>query len=578
MNIASVVKNALVQEPTQVWRLPDHEKFGYTDGAASEKYLEHVFTSARDLGSHSLELESQIKDWVSEYHLTTRRAQLLSAFEFERAARVLEVGCGCGAITRFLGETFDEVVSVEGSIHRARLARLRTRDLPNVSIICSPFQKIEFSEQFDFIFCIGVYEYSASFIEGDDPYQAALRYFASMLKPDGVLVIAIENQFGLKYFTSAAEDHIGVMFEGLTGYHGGYSRVRTFGRKELQADLERHFSSVQFFYPYPDYKLPECVLTEQFLSSERAGEVVSQTRSRDYGGARTPLWSESLASLELARNGALPFFANSFLAFAGKAALRGVRFDAQAVFFSSPQRGRFRAVTRVQEAADGSLSVTKQPVANVFPPDGGKVKWLPAASSWIDSHSLATEVFGRSRRRNATLESVFGPCKIWVQMLKDVSTEDHGVRYVGGEYLDCIWSNAYVRGTRCDAVDLEWVWHTRLRMNVVIIRAIYVFLLRVGQERTRPAVLHRRSGRHLIAAIAASLGVETADADFAEFVAVEASLQNIAYSLDERRVRTNLLWFLRDWPSLERFAALRRFAARANTGVRSRLGRLFGTH
>ena len=99
-----------------------HDEFAYSDGVGSEQYLKKVLLRSNDLSTRSGELESYIKDWSSEYHLTTKRAQLLSGFKFDRTLKVLEVGCGCGAITRYLGETFDSVVSVEGSIARARLA------------------------------------------------------------------------------------------------------------------------------------------------------------------------------------------------------------------------------------------------------------------------------------------------------------------------------------------------------------------------------------------------------------------------------------------------------------------------
>ena len=133
MSIKPVIQNPLTEDASSVWLLQGHDRFAYTDGVASEQYLEKVFLASKDLSSRSSELESHIKDWSSEYQLTTKRAQLLSGFEFDRSMKVLEVGCGCGAITRYLGKTFDSVVSVEGSIARARLARLRTRDLPSVS-------------------------------------------------------------------------------------------------------------------------------------------------------------------------------------------------------------------------------------------------------------------------------------------------------------------------------------------------------------------------------------------------------------------------------------------------------------
>ena len=123
MSISLMINNELVMDDAAVWRLKGHDAFAYSDGASSEIYLEKVFRTAKDLGSRSNELQGYIRDWPSEYHLSIKRAQLLSGFSFDRSMKVLEVGCGCGAITRYLGETFDNVVSIEGSPARARLAQ-----------------------------------------------------------------------------------------------------------------------------------------------------------------------------------------------------------------------------------------------------------------------------------------------------------------------------------------------------------------------------------------------------------------------------------------------------------------------
>jgi hypothetical protein len=234
---------------------------------------------------------------------------------------------------------------VEGNLNRARLARLRTRDLDTVSVICAPFQEIRFREEFDIIFCIGVFEYSGSFVPGDDPYEEALRYFAEMLTPDGILVVAIENQFGLKYFSCAREDHVGTMFEGLEGYHRRPPKVRTFGKGELHARLQRHFPNVEFYYPYPDYKLPECVMSAPFVASGRPAELISQMKPRDYSGPMRRHWDDAAAALELGRNGMLEFFANSFIAVAGRGALDAVRFPQQAMLYSSGRQARFATRT-----------------------------------------------------------------------------------------------------------------------------------------------------------------------------------------------------------------------------------------
>src|SRR5690606_5144006 len=100
------------------------------------------------------------------------------------------------------------------------------------------------------------------------------------------------------------------------------------------------------FYPYPDYKMPDCVVSEAFLRSGRAAELISQFRSRDYAAARTALWDEAPAIFELARNGQLSFFANSFLAVASGGDLSRIRFDQEAIIYSSDRRPEFAAVTR----------------------------------------------------------------------------------------------------------------------------------------------------------------------------------------------------------------------------------------
>ena len=576
MSSESITENELVQDESSVWTLKDHRDFAYSEGAESERYLERVLRTATDLGSTSSELESHIKDWSSEYHLTTKRAQLLSGFKFDRSLRVLEVGCGCGAITRYLGETFDDVVSIEGSLHRARLARLRTRDLPGVTIVCAPFQDLRFSRKFDVIFCIGVYEYSSSFVDAADPYDAVLRYFSDMLTPNGIVVIAIENQFGLKYFSSATEDHVGVMFEGLEGYHSGLGKVRTFGKVELEHNLRRHFGWTTFYYPYPDYKLPDCVLAEELVASGAAGELVSQLKSRDYSGDRPALWDESLVTLELAKNAMLPFFANSFLAVAGLGQPAGLRFPQLGVIFSSGRAPMFRTKTTIARDSSGRVMVAKRGASGATAVNG-RLRLVDTDSEWTGVPSLHTTVYARSRDRRAGLATIFEPCRGWAQLLQSRSAARDGDRFLGGEYLDWTWSNVYPAGNTYTAIDQEWVWGSDLRLNVLIVRAIHIFLLKARDAGRLPKRLRVSRGKTLIRDIARTLGVELTNRDFADFIELETELQSLAFGLSKRRLATVLRWSLRSRNSLELCLAVRRRAGglltRLTTKARSLLAR-----
>lgn len=574
MSINSIVENELIQDDSSVWVLKDHDNFGYSEGTESEQYLERVFRQATDLGSQSTELECHIKDWSSEYHLTRKRAQLLAGFKFDRSLRVLEVGCGCGAITRHLGENFDQVVSVEGSLNRARLARLRTRDLESVSIICAPFQEIRFSGTFDVIFCVGVYEYSGAFIAGEDPYAAALQYFSDMLSPDGVLVIAIENQFGLKYFGGIREDHLGVFFEGLEGYHRRHREVRTFGKTELENDLKQYFSDVQFYYPYPDYKIPDCVISEEFLASGQAGELVSQMKSRDYVRAPNPLWNYASVSLELARNRMLEFFSNSFLVVAGRGALKGFAFEQLAVMFSSARKREFSTASRVVRGAGEQLMISKRSRQGLAEVKQGPLKMVDTDAAWVDSYSLQTQVNLLAMAHDRSLDEIFQPCRQWLEHLQAESSMQDGVSYVGGEHIDTIWPNVYPLANECRVVDREWVWADRIRMNCVVIRAIYDFLYKIDAMAPYSKSLSKRSGKHLIVAIGKAIGADLKDSDFAEFIRLESELQYLVFGVDKRRHALYMRWFLFDRPTLKVFLRIRSSATSFMSRMRRKLSRL----
>jgi SAM-dependent methyltransferase len=574
MNIESTIQNPLIQDASSVWLLQGHDKFAYSDGIASEQYLEKVFLASKDLSSRSSELESYIKDWSSEYHLTRKRAQLLSGFEFDRSLKVLEVGCGCGAITRYLGETFDSVVSVEGSIARARLARLRTRDLPSVSIVCAPFQEIRFSEKFDIIFVIGVFEYSASFVQGDDPYDAALKYFADILTPDGVVVIAIENQFGLKYFNACREDHIGAKFEGVEGYHHRKAGVRTFGKIELERYIKRYFPEVRFFYPFPDYKLPDCVLSTEFVDSERAGEVVSQMVSRDYSGPEQPLWDEATTVLELSRNRMLGFFSNSFLVAAGRRHLRGITFGQLASIYSSGRKAEFATETRIVEGADRNWIVSKRSRKGGSVVVGGAIRMVDTEGRWVEGQSLLTRVTLRAKSNRFSLDEMFAPCRAWVTQLIAESKVQNGVVSVSGSHVDSIWPNTYLDGENLQFIDREWIWSSNIPLNVVVIRAIYNFLMTIDGRPNIGRALNARSGSVVINDIANAIGVKLSKKDTDDFIALESEIQWIVSGVSKTQQRIYWRWFLTDRPTLRYFVRSCRLFQRYRERVESVYARL----
>ena len=520
-DLSAWVETPLHLDADGVWVPADAKPFAYTDGDRSERYLERVLRSARDLGSSSAELASRVKDWPSEYHLTPKRAQLLRGFDFDPGKRVLEVGCGCGAITRFLGETFDAVLAVEGSHARARLARLRTRDQPHVEIVQSPFQELRFATAFDTIFCTGVFEYASMFASGDDPHEAMLRDLASLLAPGGVLVLAIENKFGLKYFTSSSEDHTGVMFDGIEGYPRYERKARTFGRAELEDRLRRHFENVAFYYPWPDYKIPSCVLSEDMLAAVDPSELIGSFLSVDYGDRRRrPLFDEALAWKELAANRMVPEMAHSLLAVASKSSESALRFDGLGRLYSNRRRPEFSTQTRFHRAEDGGVRATKSRTAGGEEFVEGKLRHRAWSGAWHAGSSLQHTMARRARARDLDLASMLEPSRVWFDDLRRAA---NGGSNVPGDRLDSIWRNCFVVGDTCQYIDQEWEWTEPLPLRLVVARVLYDFAQTLVDAPSLSPLIRRWRVSQFVVAAAACYGVVLDGVAMHELASFEAA-------------------------------------------------------
>ena len=119
---------------------PAYSSIAYSDGDEFEERLANIIGQATDLSVFSAELRKKCTDWASLYHLSSSRANILRPMEsILQGADVLEVGAGCGAITRYLGESGANVIALEGSLRRAAIARSRTRDLDNVDVVADGF-------------------------------------------------------------------------------------------------------------------------------------------------------------------------------------------------------------------------------------------------------------------------------------------------------------------------------------------------------------------------------------------------------------------------------------------------------
>lgn len=276
----------------------------YSDGEdIEEKLLEICRLGKREEALHESGL------WPVLYHLSDIRGNIIEWYPMDQGANILEIGSGCGAISGCLCKKVGRVVGIELSKQRSLINAYRNRDCANLEIVVGNFHKIELEEKFDYVTLIGVLEYAGNYMDGDDPYVQMLQKVKRYLKPNGKIIIAIENKMGLKYLNGAREDHIGKAFVGVEGYRG-ISGVRTFSKPELCGLLNAAgLQNYRFYYPVPDYKLPSSIYSDAYMP--RIGDI--RIWGENYNGTRIALYNEGIVFDQVCEDQKFDYFSNSFL-------------------------------------------------------------------------------------------------------------------------------------------------------------------------------------------------------------------------------------------------------------------------
>jgi precorrin-6B methylase 2 len=452
---------------------------GHRDG--SERALLAVLEAVRDRSVASPELAEIVQGSAGLHHLSAYRATLFDALGLHGAhdAAALEVGAGCGAITRWLGEHVGRVDAVEHSVERATVAAARCADLDNVSVFSTAPATLEEVDAYDLVTMVGVLEYA------DVDRLAALRAARAALHDDSLLVLAMENRLGLKYLNGALEDHSGKVYDSVHGYPAPGAAV-TFSLRELELLVrEAGFDHVDVLLPFPDYKLASTIIDPRAFDDDLdAANWLLGTAPNRRVAPRRWSFSETLAQREVVRAGLLSELSNSLvlLAYRGdpeRAADRlGIERGWAARHWSLDRRPACRK--RVTLTAEGAI--VNELAA------GGPAGRGATIDLGLFEHRLAVE----PRRRGplvvfealeALVAEGVGPRLLahvrtyaaWLEAELGTGRRDaDGVALLRGDALDAIWVNLIDdRETgRWQAVDREWAFRGELPVDYLVWRAI----------------------------------------------------------------------------------------------------------
>ncbi|EER61945.1 Methyltransferase type 12 [Acidovorax delafieldii 2AN] len=527
-----------IYEPQSgIWASPGFKGIAYSDGDEVEQRLARIIAETTDLRVLSDELRQHITDWPSLYHLSSSRANILRPFEQRLpGAEVLEIGAGCGAITRYLGESGAQVLALEGSARRAAIARARARDLPLVEVLAERFDQFRFNSQFDIVTLIGVLEYANQFVSGLDPVLTMLQRARSLVKPGGILIIAIENQLGVKYWAGAPEDHLGVPMYGIEGRYRA-DQPQTYGRKHLAELLAAAgFARAEFLSALPDYKLPVSILAPSGLESADfdAAALASESVRRDPQMPIQLAFSPELVWPVVMRNGLGADLANSFLIAASVADTSAIDPHVLAYHYSTERRMGYCKQTVFRRSADGAIGAhcnLLNQMDNVVQ-GASLIMRVPPHTPYVHGHTLASEFVHLVTRDGWVLDSVGAFVRRYLDIVGSLVYE--GLPFISPQSLQTVLPgkcfDLVPQNIICDsqgkyhAIDLEWTLVRDMPVGWLLFRAMLLLVqcvTRFGVSSELGAVTRRG----FFMAVLKNAGFEVDEYTLESFAAMEAAAQ-----------------------------------------------------
>ncbi len=241
----------------------------------------------------------------AEANLSLER-NLISWYEFDADASVLQIGAEFGGITEFLCEKCSGVTVAEVSRFLAEQMFLRYKEKKNLHIFAGNFNDMRFDKKFDYIILTDVGKYAGKLFFDQHSFKVFLEKLNRLLSLGGKLLMTAQNHYGLRFWQKSGAD-VTVFNSDDTG--------RAFSREELNRLLTSSgYTFTDFYYPYPTDRLPLAIYSDRFLP-----HPCDAARIREFYWEEAPFLSQQKNFIrDIMENDVFPFFCHSFFVEAGR--------------------------------------------------------------------------------------------------------------------------------------------------------------------------------------------------------------------------------------------------------------------
>lgn len=422
--------------------------------------------------SETLIANSKIKNVLA---LSEIRENVLNWYNFKKNSTILEMNANYGEITGILCKEAQKVVSIEKSYKFSKIIQKRYSNQDNLELIVGDLENIKIDNKFDYIVIIGIAKDLEKYME----------YAKARLNENGTIIIAVNNKFGIKSWISLKEENK------VTN-----NKNTAISKSELKKLLKGF--NYKFYYPLPDYKLPNIIYTEKCIPS-----LANIDRDLTYKDEDVN-FKEVMAYREIIKDEPerILDFANSFLVEISKGSIQDS--DIKFIIFSNIRKDKYRIKTIVKEKEVYKTNVNQKSKEHL-----DKIKEKIDILNKLQINTLDTynehEIISRycseptldkvlieTYKKNGK-EEFIGKIKEYIEFLKkkleiidftennifskykiDYDDRVKNLTYVKYGFWDLTFSNCFIINNEYFFYDQEWLEYN-IPVEYIIYRAIKYF-------------------------------------------------------------------------------------------------------
>ena len=420
------------------------------------------------------------------------RHDLFKWYPFKEEGSLLEIGADYGQLTSLFTKKVSHVVAVEDIKSKCDIISKRAED---ATVLLSDFNDLQLDEKFDYIVLCNIFEYARSFWNSENPYVDYLNYLKGYLKEDGIILLALSNRLGLKYFAGFKEEHTNQYFTGIEGYNN-IDYVQTFSKPEISNIIENAgFSNYKFFYPYPDHVFPATITTDKLINKMPFNGI------HEYSDERILFFDEIKLNLTLSQENLSQYFANSFLIEIRSSDRNYPTDKINFVKAASQRKEEFQIYTTIWD--DGKVSKSpaspkaKSHIKRMFDENNGTMGKIKCLNAEMKGDSLYYDFLEENSYENLIMEAIIEKDKDkFFKLLEDfydalfydsfesveyadeeflsVFKEKSDIKFHCHEktYLDLNLGNVFIIDDEFICIDYEWIFDFKIPLEYIFFRTI----------------------------------------------------------------------------------------------------------